>query len=490
MSEVKKRRLLRLLAEHHKRQCERSLYAFSKEAFKVLHNGKDLKDNWHIRYVTGKLQQVVETIIKGKGQKNLLINIPPRSLKSEMIVYMTAWAWIHSPGLKFISSSYAANLSIRHNVRARRIIESEWYQAQWGDKFEITSDQNTKGEFENTAGGFRFSTSTGGGVTGSGADIVIVDDPINPKGAVSDRKRVEANEFFDQTLRSRLDDPETGVYIVVMQRLHELDLTGHLQQLEPGEWTHICIPAQISTEVRPKTLRGKYKKDLMFPGRFTKQFLRKMAKGLGSYGYSCQYGQRAAPEGGGIIKKKWFGRFGMMALERKAGGNDDQLVWNFKVDTAFTTKEENDATAIMAYMHYKNEMYIREVISVRLEHPELVRFIPEFCHRNGYGSGSRIVIEPKANGLSAAQTLARHTPLNIIVDKAPTVDKVARVKSITAFLEAGRVQLLEHAEWIDYFEHETGTFPNAANDDQVDVLVMAVNDVEDLTGAIIASGII
>ena len=392
--------------------------------------------------------------------------------------------------LKFISSSYSKDLSIDHNVMARRLIESEWYQMQWGDRFEITSDQNTKGKFDNTAGGFRTCTSTGGTITGKGGDIVIVDDPINPKQSLSDRKRTDANHFFDQTLRSRLDDPDTGIYIVVMQRLHEEDLTGHLLKNDPGEWAHICIPAEISEDVKPTTLRAKYVSGLMFATRFNKVFLAKMAKGLQSYGYACQYLQRAAPEQGGIIKKVWFRRFNLLDIEQKAEEDETSLVWNFKIDGAFTSKEENDATAIIAYAWQHHRLYVRDVISVWMELPDLIKYIPEFCQRNGYTRSSMVKIEPKGPGLSAAQTLERYTDLNVMTDKSPTVDKMARAKGITPFLESGRCYLLKGGRFIDHFLHQVGSFPNAKNDDELDVLIMAVDDVEDPKDAVSAWGVL
>lgn len=484
-----KRRLHALLQEKRKRQCEGSLHEFVRDAFPVIHNGDNLVDNSHVQYICGKLQQAIERVGRGEARdRHILINVPPRSLKSEMIICMTVWAWITWARLKFISSSYSKDLSIDHNVMARRLIESDWYQERWGDRFEITSDQNTKSKFDNTEDGSRTCTSNGGTIMGKGGHVIIVDDATNAKQSVSEKKRKEANDHFDLTLRTRLDDPETGLYIVVMQRLHEMDLTGHLLKKEPTKWLHICIPAELTDDVRPKTLRNKYTGGLFFPKRFSKSFLDDMAVGLGSYGYACQYLQRAAPEAGGIIKKAWFGRFNLLELDKVADEKNVPVVWNYFVDGAYTAKEQNDPTVILCAAYVKPKLYIRARAKVWLELPELVKFIPEFCLRTGYNAGSLIRIEPKGPGLDAAHALQRWTDLNVLVDKAPTVDKVSRAKSITPFLEAKRCDLLEGEEWIDDYLGELGGFPNTAHDDQVDTTVMAVNNVEEPTGSIIAWG--
>ncbi len=485
----KKRRLHALLQEKRKRQCEASLHEFVRDAFPVIHNGDKLVDNWHIQYICGKLQQAIERVARGeKRAKHILINVPPRSLKSEVIICMTVWAWINTPRMKFISSSYSKDLSIDHNVMARRLIDSHWFQERWGDKFDITSDQNTKSKFDNTEDGSRTCTSTGGTIMGKGGHVIIVDDATNAKQSVSEKKRKEANDHFDLTLRTRLDDPETGLYIVVMQRLHEMDLTGHLLKKEPDKWLHICVPAELTDDVRPKTLRSKYIGGLFFPKRFTKSFLDGMRTGLGSYGYASQYLQRAAPEGGGIIKVRWFGRFNLMELDKIAEEAGVPVVWNYFIDGAYTAKEQNDPTVILCAAYVRPKLYIRSRSKVWLELPELIKHVQEFCLRTGYSQGSLIRIEPKGPGLSAANSMQRWTDLNVIVDKAPTVDKVARAISISPFLEAMRCLLLEGEEWIDDYLNELGGFPKAAHDDQVDTTVMAVNNVEEPTGTIISWG--
>ncbi len=485
----KRRYLAELLREKEKRDTTRSCYEFTKKSFEILHNRQPMQHNWHIQYICGRLQKEILRIKAREPRiKHLIINLPPRSLKSEILVCASAWAWTQDPSIKIIGSSYSKDLSMEHNVMARRIVESEWYRINWGGSVQITSDVNNKSKFDNEADGFRTCTSTGGTITGKGGDIVIVDDPTNPRQALSETKRKEANDFFDHTLRTRLNEPDIGLFIIIMQRLHEMDLTGYVLDKEPEEWSIINIPAEATPDITPKTLANKYVNNTYFPARFSDRYFASMRKGLGSYGYSGQFLQRPSPEEGGMIKKEWFGEFSLRDLEKKAFDEEHELVWDFTIDPAFTSKESNDATAIAAFTYFKNKMYIREVLSIRMELPELLRFIPEFCHRNGYNDRSRIFIEPKGPGLSAAQSLQFESELNVIIDKAPKDDKTARLRAVSPFIESGRALLLKGAPWVDGFLGQVGSFPNARFDDEVDVLIMAINNCHSVEGSILTYG--
>jgi len=297
-----------------------------------------------------------------------------------------------------------------------------------------------------------------------GADVIVIDDPQNPQLARSDVERENANRFFNETLRSRLNNPDKGVFIVIMQRLHENDLTGMLLEKEPENWEHICLPAELSDNVIPSELKEFYVDGLLFPQRLSKDTLNSFKLGLGSYGYSGQYMQIPSPEEGGILKGDWFN----IVKEVPEG-----LKWDFYLDTAYTAKQSNDATAMLAAAMFKGELYIREVKAVRMEFPELVNEIPKFVNSNGYDHKSRIYIEPKASGKSIVQQLKRSTSLHVVEDKPPTQDKVSRASGVSAFIESGKVNLLD-GRWIDPFLNEVKAFPNAAHDDMVDVLVMAI----------------
>ena len=442
-----------------------SFYRFSKSAFKELHNGTPLIDNWHIKFLCDRLQEEAERVIAGvPRKKHLIINVPPRTLKSELVnIFYTVWCWTIDPTLSFISTSYSASLSITMSVQARRLIQSDWFIEHF-DNFELSKDENTKGKFTNTKNGLRYSTSTGGTVTGMGGDIIIIDDPQNPQHARSETERESSNLFFNETLRSRLNDPETGVFIIIMQRLHERDLTGILLENDKNNWEHISLPAESSGNVIPARLKEYYTNGLLFPQRLTEDVLDGFKIGLGSYGYSGQYMQLPSPAEGGLLKKQWFEVVKEMP----------EMTFNFFLDTAYTAKQSNDATALMCAGYIDNTLYIKEVSAVRLEFPELLKEIQKFVERNGYNNSSRIYVEPKASGHSIIQQLKRTTGLNVIADKPPVQDKISRVNAISALVEAGRVKLFD-GRYVDLFLDECAAFPNAAHDDRVDVLVMALD---------------
>ena len=450
---------------------KKSFYDFSLDAFKTLHNGQELIPNWHIKLLCDRLQVEAERIVSGGERgKHLLINVPPRTLKSELVnVFFSVYCWILKDSIQFISSSYSASLSIVLSTQSRRLIESDWFIEHFPD-IKLSKDENTKSRFTTTNGGLRYSTSTGGTVTGMGGDVIVIDDPQNPQLARSEVERENANRFFNETLRSRLNNPDKGIFIVIMQRLHENDMTGMLLEKEPHNWEHICLPAEISDNVKPIELQELYVDGLLFPQRLSKSVLDGFRIGLGSYGYSGQYSQLPSPSEGGIFKGAWFNTIKELPNNLKL----DQLKWDFYLDTAYTNKQENDATAMLCAAFHNNELYIREVRAVRMEFPELIKEIQNFTILNGYSNRSRIYVEPKASGKSIVQMLKRSTGLNIMEDKPPTQDKISRASSISAFVESGRVSMLD-GRYIDNFLNELKAFPNGSHDDMVDVLIMAID---------------
>jgi predicted phage terminase large subunit-like protein len=448
-----------------KQTFSNSFHKFVKAAFEVVNPGEVFKDNWHVEYICDVLQSAVSDVAAGVRKKHdIIINVPPRTLKSFIVaVCLPAWTWLFKPSMKFSSSSYSLTLSTEHSVLCRRLIESSWYQRMSGIR--ITGDQNQKHQFENTKRGSRLAFATGSTVTGRGGNVIIIDDPTNPEQALSEAERTRANRYFDETLSTRLNRPTIDIYIIIMQRLHEQDLTGWLLSKEgaAGRWRHIVIPAELNGSQRPEELKVLYTGGNFFPERFPADFLDRMKVSLGSYGYAGQYLQSPSPLGGGILKAEWFS-----IVEDTPEG-----VVNFVIDPAYTKDEKNDPSALMAYTTVNNQMYIHSVVSKHMEMPELIRYIKQFAAANGYSSRSVIYVEPKASGLSLVQVMRRETGLNIKEDRAPTRDKVSRVNDCTAFIESGRCHLVRGG-WNEAFLYECSTFPNGKHDDQVDCLTMAI----------------
>ena len=451
-----------------KKLCEMSFYDFFKKAWHIVEPSIPLSTNWHHKYLCDTLQKECERIIEGKNKtKDIIVNVPFRSTKSLLVTVMfPVWCWIKDPRLRFITASYSASLSIEHATRSRDIIFSEWFKERWGEVFVIKKDQNLKERYENTHLGVRRATSVGGTVTGQGGDFLIVDDPVSPQNAASNTERENANEWYRTTFYSRLNNPKTGVRIIIMQRIHENDLSGFLLDRETRlNYNHICIPATEDGNVKPKKLIQFYEDGYFWKERFGKEVLDDYKTALGTYGYAGQLMQTPTPIDSGMVKSSWF---------KISKNKVENATINFVIDPAYTANQKNDPSALLAYTYKDNVWQIVDCINVHKEFPELVRYIPQWVQKNGYTPQSRIFVEPKASGKSIVQTLIRETGLNIKEDKPPTKDKVARVQDISATLESGRVSLLA-GSWNETFLDQLSKFPSAKHDDMVDCLVMAIN---------------
>ena len=458
-----------------------SYYEFVKQAFTVLRPGKKYLDNWHIQYLCNTMESVVRSVGEGKPRnKHVAINVPPRSMKSLICsVCIVPWAWIHYPQLRFICSSYSGSVSTDLSVSSRFLIESDWYQRYWGDRFQMMPDNNQKMSWSNTATGVRNSVSTTGSTTGKGADIIIIDDPQDPRRADSDTERQKCIDHYDQTLSTRLDDADIGIMVLVQQRLHHADLTGHVLKNEPDSWFHICLPSDIdpSDTVKPERLRSLYVDGLLWPSKFPKAFLDWMAgKGTGDYdgenriggsAYQGQFKQRPVKDGGDVWDTAWFGRFSHNELP--AG-----YVVEFYSDTAYTDNQENDPCVIVAYTRVQDRFYILGISRRWLTFPQYIKHLPEWSAEMGRSRLSMIRVEPKATGKSVVQTLKNVQGINIVEARVPVGKKVERAKAVSPIIETGKVLLPHDSDpkfggtWIGVFLAEVSEFPKTTHDDQVD----------------------
>ena len=227
-------------------------------------------------------------------------------------VFWPAWVWTRQPSFRWLFAAYAQTLSTRDSLKCRRVIQSPWYQANWGDKVTLTTDQNVKTRFENDATGYRIATAVDGVATGEGGDVVVVDDPHNVKKAISDQVRKATNrEWWDQAMSTRLNDKQTGAFVIMMQRLHEDDLTGHVLAQDRG-YEHLMLPARFEPKRKcmvestgfedPRTEEG----ELLWPGHMREEDLQEIEADLGPYGTAGQMQQRPAPRTGGQFERDWF----------------------------------------------------------------------------------------------------------------------------------------------------------------------------------------
>lgn len=452
---------------------KKSYYEFTKWCFGLLYPNEKFETNFHIQLLCDLYQEEVLRIIRKEEKgRDIIVNIPPRASKSLITsVFLLPWMWINDPTLPMISVSFDEDLSLLNAQYSKDIITNPEFQELYGDIFQIRRDQNSKGFFMNDKGGFRLSKTTGSNITGHKGAVIIVDDPQNPKTAESAVNRQSTIDYYTRSLYNRLTPINLGVRIIIMQRLHEDDLTGYLLKSNPDDYLHICLPATDSELVNPPEYRSHYKEGLLDPIRLSLKTLQGFRKTLGERGYSGQYDQSPAPLAGGILKKEWFDLINPMFLRRE----DDTTPIHFYIDGAFTEKTENDPTGIMAAFMQDNYLYIVDFTEVWMDFPTLIKFIIEYVQRFQYSNKSRIVVEPKASGLSIVQQLRNVSKLNVVEGIPPKEDKVTRAHSISPTCEGRRVRLVDGTYAADFLE-KISTFPNASHDEAVDLLVMAVSD--------------
>jgi predicted phage terminase large subunit-like protein len=283
-----------------------SLHEFAIAAWPVLEPGRTFSDNWHIRVICEHLEAATRGEIR-----NLVINMPPRHMKSLLVgVFWFAWEWTFNPSTRWLCASYAQPLATRDSLKCRRLITSPWYTDTFG-AIALVGDQNQKTRFENDRTGYRIATSVDGTGTGEGGDRIVVDDPHNVRKAESEQQRTTAVDWWFQTMSTRANDEATAVRVVVMQRLHERDLTGEILSRELG-YEHLCIPARYETDRVITTTLQRARADIrdprrvdrepLHPARYDDARLALLENELGAYGTAGQLQQRPAPREGGMFK--------------------------------------------------------------------------------------------------------------------------------------------------------------------------------------------
>lgn len=442
--------------------CKRSLHEFVKRSWFIVEPSTKFIDNWHIQGICKYLEACVRGDIR-----NLIINIPPRHCKSLLMnVFFPAWVWSFAPEKKFLFSSYAEDLAIRDSVNCRKLVTSTWYQERF--ELELTKDQNQKSRFENTKGGYRISVGVGGGATGEGGDYIITDDPLKAQDASSEATRNTVNFWWNNTMSTRLNDPQTGVKLIIQQRLHEDDLTGHLLK-GTEKYELLVLPAEYEGERfissigfrDPRTEKG----ELLWPERFGQPEIQSLKNQLSEIGIAGQLQQRPSPVSGSIFKKDWF-------LKRYE--NTDIVARYISWDTASSVGETAAySSATVGELTSDYRLFIREVYREKLAFPQLRLAIEDLAKKYKYNLKG-IIIESKSSGISVAQTLQQSSEDWIrekLIGFTPTSDKINRATLASLWCENGSVFLPPHNEnykFLYEFEEELFSFPNSRYKDQVD----------------------
>lgn len=417
--------------------------------------------NWHIDLLADRLAQVYQ----GKLTR-LIITVPPRSLKSICAsVAFPAWALGKDPSKRIICASYGHELASKLARDTAAIMSSDWYQRAFATR--LASQRTAAADFETTQRGGRMATSVGGVLTGRGGDIIIIDDPVKPDEALSDAQRQAANDWFDNTLYTRLNDKRTGAIVIIMQRLHLDDLVGHV--LEKGEdWEVINLPA-IAQEnetweyatVWGETQYLRREGELLHPQREPQEVLDGLRSALGEYAFSAQYLQAPVPLGGGIVKADW------LAYYEKAPETFDTIVQSW--DTANKESELADYSVCTTWGVKGKQLYLLDVLRRRMAYPDLKRAVVAQAERWG---ARAVLIEDKASGIQLVQEL-RETLSRVKGIKCEG-DKLMRMLAQTPEIENGNVLLPMQAPWLPDYIQELTTFPKGKYDDQVDSTAQAI----------------
>lgn len=452
-------RLVNIHLEMQRRAYRRSLTEFVRKAWCIVEPDRVYSHNWHLDVLAGLLQQVSE----GKINR-LFINVPPGTMKSLMVSVMwPAWEWATHPELRLLTASYSDHLTVRDNLKMRDIITSDWYKGLFG--LTLVEDQNAKTLYKNAKGGLRVATSVGGKGTGEHPDRIIIDDPLTADQARSEVERGAVNDWFDQTISTRGVTRNTAI-IVIMQRLHEDDLSGHL--IERGGWMHLCLPMRYEGKsgkvdvLDHRVTEG----ELLWPGLFTEKIVKQLELDLGPYGTAGQLQQRPAPIGGGLFKREWFKLVDVApAIARRARG------W----DTA-GTEGGGDWTVGVRIAEANGIFYVEDVQREQLGPAGVDSLMKLTAQLDGKFISQR---EEKEGGSSGKAVIAARIKTLVGYDYAGVAisgDKVTRAKPYRAQVEAGNVCLVK-APWNEKYIEELCLFPNGRHDDQVDGSSCAFNAV-------------
>jgi len=427
---------------------------FIGKTLETVNPGARYLPNWHMDLIAEYLEAV-----RRKEINRLIINMPPRYLKSVCVsVAWPAWLLGHDPQSRIIGASYASSLSIKHSLDCRLTLNSEWYRRIFPGT-RLSDDQNEKHKFATTQCGYRFATSVGGSTTGEGGNFLIMDDPLNPLQAMNKLYRNHVNRWFEHTFSTRLDDKKNGAIVLVMQRLHQDDLSGFILG-KPG-WEHLCLPA-VSEEavhyVRGSINKMRMHGEVLHPAREDIVLIERAKLELGSSAFAAQYQQKPLPEEGGMVRAWWFGRYATVpeTVERRVQS------W----DTAIKSGLEHDASVCLTFAECGGKSYLLDASVMRLEYPDLKKAVYALAER---WKPHAILIEDRASGQQLLQDICRETPLPVVAMN-PKTDKITRFAAVSASIEAGKLVLPENALWLSAFESEILTFPNSNHDDQVDAL--------------------
>jgi len=441
--------------------------AFIHRSFLELNPTTKFEPNWHLEVIAYELEQ-----LRRGTNTRVIVNVPPRSLKSHCAsVAFPAWLLGHNPSAQIICASYAQDLSNKLASDCRTLMMSQAYKEIFRTR--LSSQRPSVQELITTQKGFRLATSVGGVLTGRGADYLIIDDPLKPDEALSETQRQNVNNWFDHTLLTRLNDKREGRIVLIMQRLHEDDLVGHLLRDEGFRLLRFPAIADCDEVYTIQNALGhsptfrRQEGQLLHPEREDRATLDALATRMGSYNFAGQYQQSPSPLGGGLIKESWFRTYTPADLPKRF----DVILQSW--DTANKPTELSDYSVCTTWGKLNQHLFLLDVCRKRVDYPTLKRNVVELAA--SWDAWVKI-IEDKASSTQLIQDLiyeevpgiTRYTP-------PPGQDKIMRMHSCSSAIENGFVHLPEEAEWLGEYLHEFRLFPKGKYDDQVDSTSQALD---------------
>lgn len=446
----------------------RSLHVYAKAMWPIVEPMTHFVDGWHIGAICEHLQAV------SRGEiRRLIINMPPRHMKSLLLsVFWQTWTWIDWAESRWLYSSYAESLSKRDSLKCRRIIEHPYYQQIFRPQWQLASDQNEKMRFENTVTGYRIASSVGGAATGEGGDFIVCDDPHKAAGISSKIIRERTIDWWREEMSTRGNDPKTVRKVIVMQRLHEKDLSGEL--LGDGGWTHLMIPARyessrsISTPIwkDPRKVDG----ELLWPSRMGEKEINELSREMGPTKAQGQLQQNPAPSDGGLFKRSWWKFYGPGGDIQEPPDRQAGTVFQFR-DCAQKPGISNDYSTCATWLWTPSAYFLLDFWRGKVTAPDLESLTKvQFAK----WTPDAVVIEDASAGSSLIQVLQAKTTIPVVPFSPHGRDKEVRATAATPTVENGTCYLPIDAPWVEDFILEHERFPLSEHDDQVDTTSMMV----------------
>jgi predicted phage terminase large subunit-like protein len=440
---------------------EHDFMSFTERGVREITQGGSFQHNWHLDAISWVLMKVMSGEIK-----RLIINLPPRSLKSLMTSVLFPAFWLgHDPRKKIFGISYGTDLAAKHARDAELVMRSNWYRKTFpGTRVSRIADSVIYTDKR----GLRKATSIGAALTGFGGDCFIIDDPLKPIDAQSEPIRNSANEWISHTLISRLDDKAKGSIIVVMQRVHQHDLTGYLTENFPETWTILNLPAIASEDERvqigPNSFHIRQAGEALHPERESLEVLEGLRRELGSDHFAAQYQQSPVPPGGAMVRRDWLQYWDVLP----------DLKYPAKVfqswDTAVKNGAQNDFSVCTTWLRLDKKFYLMDLVRGRFEYPRLKETAIRLAEKY---KPNTILIEDASTGSPLAQEL-RQAGVYAVQLIPVERDKQARLYAQQDKFEKGLVFFPRQAPYLRELEAELLSFPQSKFDDQVDSITQAL----------------